>query len=70
MTHLVSLRYSNDGGENESMWQSRESGSTGAFLTQLVWRRLGFARERIWEICDTSNVAADVLGMSIDMESE
>jgi len=68
--HLISLRYSNDGGENYSSWRQLDAGATGSFLTEIVARRLGFARDRVWEICDTSAFAGDVLGMSIQMESE
>jgi hypothetical protein len=68
MSHYVELRYSNDGGNNYSMWQPRESGDAGAFLTEMVWRRLGFAKHRVWEIRDTSNVAADILGAEIFAE--
>ena len=70
MSHFISLRYSNDGAENYGNWRQLEAGSTGSFITEMVARRLGFCRHRVWEICDTSNVAADILGMSIDMESE
>lgn len=70
MSHYIELRYSNDGGNNYSDWQSRETGNTGAFLTELVWRRLGMARERIWELRDTSTVAADVMGAMVMVEGE
>jgi hypothetical protein len=65
MSHYVQLRYSNDGGNNYSMWQERETGETGAFLSELIWRRLGMTKHRIWEYRDTSNVAADILGAEI-----
>ena len=68
--HLISLRYSNDGGENYSNWRQLDAGQTGNFLTEMVTRRLGFCRHRVWEICDTSPFAGDVLGMAIQMESE
>ena len=69
MSHFIEIRYSNDGGNNYSNWQSREGGDTGSFLKPLVWRRLGLAKEeRIWEFRDTSNVAAEVLAASIQGE--
>jgi hypothetical protein len=70
MTRLVSLRYFNDGAENPSNWRQLDAGQTGSFVKEMIARRLGFAKHRVWEICDTSSVAADILGMSIDMESE
>lgn len=70
MSHYIELRYSNDGGNNWTDWQSRETGETGAFRTQLVWRRLGMARERTWELRDTSPVAADIMGAELMMEGE
>lgn len=70
MSAQISIRYANDGAENYSNWRQLDAGNTGSFLKQMIARRLGFARDRVWEICDTSNVAAEVLGMSIDMESE
>ena len=66
MTAYIEVRYSNDGGQNYSNWQFRETGATGSFLTPLIWRRLGMAREeRIWEFRDTSNVAAEILAAQI-----
>lgn len=70
MTAYVEVRYSNDGGNNWSDWQARESGATGAFLEPLIWRRLGRAKEeRIWEFRDTSNVASDVMAAMLQVES-
>ena len=71
MSHVIELRYSRDGGENYTLWQPRESGETGRFLTPLIWRRLGLVQEeRIWEIRDTSNVPAEILDCMIDAEGE
>ena len=69
MTARIELRYSGDG-NNWSNWKERESGETGAFMTPLVWRRLGRARHRIWELRDTSDVAQDILAASLYVESE
>lgn len=59
------LRYSNDGAENWSNWRDAEAPRTGWFLQPLVWRRLGMARHRVWEILDTSNRPQDVLAAEI-----
>jgi hypothetical protein len=66
MSHYIELRYSNRGGYNYGNWQARDGGATGSFLTPLIWRRLGMAKEeRIWEFRDTSNVAAEILAAQI-----
>ena len=70
MAHTIDVRYSNDGGNNYSNWRELAAGDTGDFITPLITRRLGHCRHRVWEIRDTSDVAAEILGMSIDMESE
>lgn len=71
MTVYVEMRYSNDGGHNYSNWQAREAGGTGAFLTPMVWRRLGRSRdERIWEFRDTSDAPQDLMAAAIYMEAE
>lgn len=68
--HFVEVRYSNDGGENYSNWRLLDIGTTGSFLKELILRRLGFCRDRVWEFRDTSAVIADVLAASVIMESE
>jgi hypothetical protein len=62
------LRYASDGAENWSDWRDLESGETGDFLKPIVARRLGMARDRVWEIMDTSDAAQDVLAASIIIE--
>lgn len=64
------LRYSSDGGYNYSDWRNLAESSTGGFMAELVARRLGMARHRVWEIMDTSDAAQDVLAASIIVESE
>lgn len=69
MSHYIEVRYSNDGGHNYGNWQAREGGNTGSFLTPLIWRRLGMAKEeRIWEFRDTSDTAAEILAAQIQGE--
>lgn len=62
---LFQLRYANDGSENWSNWRDFEAPTTGRFLQPLVWRRLGMARHRVWEVMDTSNRPQDVLAAEI-----
>ena len=70
MSAYLQVRYSNDGGENYSSWRDLSAGDTGNFLKELIVRRLGLCKHRVWEFCDTSDTAQDVLGASIIMESE
>ena len=66
----IDLRYSNDGGHNYSAWRELSSGETGDFNKPLIARRLGQCTHRIWEFRDASNVAADILGCQIMVETE
>lgn len=67
---MIQLRYSNDGGNNWSGWRDFPDAGTGAFLSPLVVRRLGMARQRIWELRDTGERAIDLLSASLYVESE
>lgn len=62
--HLIQLRYSRDA-NNWVAWRDLAAGDTGAFGRELIARRLGQARWRTWEVCDTSAYAADILAASI-----
>ena len=64
----MQLRYSDDGGENYKDWRNLESGGTGHFLKEMVARRLGMTRHRIWEFQDTSPVAHAILSVEIEAE--
>lgn len=66
----VQVRYSNDGCNNWSAWRDFPEAATGAFLAPLVVRRLGMARQRIWELRDTGERAIDLLSASLYVESE
>ncbi len=61
----VEVRYSSDGSHNFSPWRSMYAGDTGTFIQEMIQRRLGRARHRVWEIRDTSSVANDLLAVSI-----
>lgn len=47
---LVYLRWSDDGGHTWSSYYSRSAGQAGAYRTRVVWRRLGRARIRTYEV--------------------
>jgi len=64
--NVLQLRYSDDGGENMSPWRDLDAGETGSFVKEIVTRRLGMTRQRVWEIRDSSPVAIDILGAMIE----
>lgn len=66
----IQLHYSNDGGNNWSGWRDFPAPTTGGFMQPLVLRRLGMARERIWELRDTSDAAQDLLAAALHVETE
>ncbi len=68
--HKVAIRYSNDGVNNWGDWRVKDAGATGDFLKELVWRRLGMCRHRVWEFEDTSAYPGAVLAASIQAESQ
>jgi hypothetical protein len=70
MSAVISLRYSDDGGENWSNWRELAAGETGQFLEPITARQLGITRHRIWEFRDTSGYATDILSASIKADSE
>jgi hypothetical protein len=47
---MATLRYSDDGGHTWSNGQDRGCGQAGKFRTRAMWRRLGRARDRVYEL--------------------
>jgi len=60
-TPQVMLRYSNDGGLNWSNWLPQPLGLTGEFLHRIIWRRLGTARDRVWQVRCTDDIKFDIV---------
>jgi hypothetical protein len=52
----VSLRWSDDGGHTWSEYHPRAAGPKGAFKQRVIWRRLGMARTRVYEVSGTDAV--------------
>lgn len=46
----IFLRYSNDGGKNWSSLLKNSMGAKGNYKARVIWRRLGSARDRVWEV--------------------
>lgn len=61
----VMLRYSNDGGFTWSNEYWASIGLVGNTKNRAIWRKLGQARDRVWEINFTDPVQADIVGATI-----
>lgn len=63
----IILRWSNTRGAS---WQGslmNTLGSSGQYLTQPMWRRLGFARDRVWELSWTAPCKTALNGAWVEM---
>jgi hypothetical protein len=61
----VMMRYSNDGGFTWSNEYWTTIGAAGMTKNRAIWRKLGWARDRIWEINFTDPVARDIIGATL-----
>lgn len=64
---MVSLRWSNTGGYSWGNPVSHGIGATGQFIRQAQWRRLGIARDRVFELFWSLNGQSALLGAYIDV---
>jgi hypothetical protein len=64
----VNLRWSDDKGASWSGSTARTFGAEGTYLTSLQWRRLGMARDRVFEISWSAPIETSLNGMSIQFE--
>jgi hypothetical protein len=62
------LRWSNDGGSTWSSEVWKSIGLTGQYQNRIIWRRLGWARDRIFEVSVTDPIKAVIV--SADLEAE
>ena len=67
--HYVELRYFNDGSHNASNWRLLDAGQAGDFNRPLICRRLGLARQRVYQFRDTTPFACDVLAASMEAQT-
>lgn len=63
---LAIMRYSDDGGRTWSSERYKKMGALGVYETQAVWRRLGMARQRVFEIKVTDPVEVNITGAYIN----
>lgn len=63
------LRWSNDGGSTWSNEYWRSLGKIGKYLNRVIWRRLGTARDRVFEVVVTDPVKAVIVSADLDAVS-
>lgn len=63
----IMLRWSDDGGQTWSPERWTSAGPQGAFKTRAVWRRLGQARDRVFEVTMTDPVPWRLIAAWIDV---
>ena len=56
------LRWSDDGGHTWSNYHSRTIGAIGKYATRVIWRRLGIAFQRVYELSISDPVKVVILG--------
>lgn len=65
----VFLRYSDTRGKSWGNYVQRTLGLEGEYLTSVQWRRLGVARDRVFEISWSAPVKTALLGAWVDAQS-
>jgi len=59
------LKWSNDGGQTFGNEHFAPIGKSGQTLNRTIWRRLGFARDRVFEVRVSDPVKRDIVGASL-----
>jgi len=59
------LRWSNDGGSTYSSEHWTSIGKIGAYKNRAIWRRLGYARDRVFEVVVTDPVKAVIVSANL-----
>jgi hypothetical protein len=59
------LRWSNDGGSTWSNEHWAGIGVQGKYKNRVIWRRLGYARDRIFEVVVTDPVKAVIISANL-----
>lgn len=67
---LVSLRWSDTRGKSWGNPVTQSMGKTGQYYTFPTWRRLGYARDRVFELFWSENCAAALNGAYIEIAKE
>jgi len=61
------LRWSKDGGHVWSNWVTVKLGRTGDRYRRAIWRRIGLARDIMFEVQTADAVKSVMIGASIDI---
>ena len=64
-TPQAMLRWSNDGGSTWSNEHWTSIGAVGLYKNRAIWRRLGFARDRVFEVVVTDPVNAVIISSNL-----
>jgi hypothetical protein len=59
------LRWSNDGGSTWTKYYTVSIGQLGRYKNRAIWRRLGMARDRVFEVSITDPVNAVIVGANL-----
>jgi hypothetical protein len=59
------LRWSNDGGSTWSNEHWRSIGQIGKYKNRVIWRRLGTARDRVFEVVFSDPVKAVIVSANL-----
>jgi len=63
------LRWSNDGGSTWSNEHWTSIGAIGAYQNRARWRRLGWSRDRVFEVVVTDPVKAVIISANLKASS-
>lgn len=63
------LRWSNDGGSTWGNWHYRSMGKLGQYKNRSIWRRLGSARDRVFEVRVSDPVACTIINATLNADS-
>ncbi len=66
--HYVRIQYSDDGGNNWSMWDQEDIGATGEYGKRIVFTRQGSTRNRTYRIACSSPRQRDLLGGAVVLQ--
>lgn len=59
------LRWSDDGGSTWSNEHWKSMGTTGYYKDRVIWRRLGYARDRVYEVAVTDPVYCPIISAEL-----
>ena len=67
-TPQAMLQWSNDGGQTWGNEHWRSAGAQGAFSTRIIWRKLGRARNRVYQLVATDPIPWRLVNAYVELE--